>query len=1303
MKRKNITVFLLVFLLFSLPAASVFSASNPYIASHGINFAIGNKYYEQTDIILNGPVSSLSFTRHYNSQSTVDTDMGYGWSHSFADKISVTSNVISYTRPDGRVEEYPYDSGSASWLKETGEVAKFTEEADGYYLQEPNGAVKKFDLTSKKLLELIDRNGNNITLTYSAGQTNIEDNFGQQLTLSFDVNGLLETLSTPLGNITYSYSFGNLDKVYRPDSTTIYEQYSYAGTDLTGMTNEAGDTMFSVGYTSGRVTSSSLQGGINPISIDYQAEDLVVVTDETDQIETIYNLTFKYGIAQVESFSGPGCFSCSLDTGSQYTYNDKLQVTTSTNANGVQTSFLYDDNGNRSSVTEATGTPLQRTSTYLYDLNTNFLSTVTRDSIANTSQQTVIAMIYDANGNLLSKTESGYNGMTPVNRGSDYTYDSYGRVESINGPRVDVSDIITFSYYFNDPLMGTDQGRLHTISNGLGQTITYSNYNGFGKAEQVVDSNNIITLLSYNSHGLIAERITANRSTVYNYDLAGMLTTVTLPGGRTINYDYITSGQVSRITDSLGNYISYSYDNKGKRTGQSIYDPTDTLTSSLGYEYDNAGRLYKTIQPDSSFEELNYNDVNRLVSRTNQLGKTTNYSYDELNRLTAMTAPGTVITAFSYDSHDNQSSITNPEGVITSFIYDDFNRRVSRVSTDTGTTLYSYDNAGNLIGKTDANSIEITYTYDILNRLLSISYPDFSRNIAYSYDQGVYGVGHLTGMTDSTGSSSYSYDQYGNLTMETRSINGLGFSIGYSYNENSELASITYPSSRVVTYHRDIAGQITSLVSNYQGDTTTLSHGITYLPFGPRTSLNLGNGMTTSNEYDQLYRLTSTDSDNAYNRSYSYLATGQVETITDNISEERSQSYTYDDLGRLTNAQGIYGTMAFSYDTVGNRLSKTVDSIGESYSYITGSNKINQVSGETVTDYGYDLVGNVTTKGDVQLNWSDDNRLLSVLEDGSEVGAYGYDGHGLRRIKSTPESSVLSLYNSAGNLLAETNAMGNTLREHVYLDGQRISLFTYPDSDTSIHQVIRTLQILCGIEGTTNLDDLDLSNDGKVNIEDVILSLQYNSELQPALLFYIISDHLRTAQLLTDAQGQVVWQGNYSPFGTVDVVVDQLESTLRFPGQHYDTETGLHYNWHRFYDPSTGRYISADPIGLAGGINLYLYANANPIMFIDPKGLACGAAGSDWVVPDSPGGFDYTRCCEEHDKCYADCNKTKEQCDEEFRECMYRRCRYQHGGKKCVKWAERYWLGVDRLGQGAYDNAQNPQPAPSINPSTDGP
>jgi RHS repeat-associated protein len=105
-------------------------------------------------------------------------------------------------------------------------------------------------------------------------------------------------------------------------------------------------------------------------------------------------------------------------------------------------------------------------------------------------------------------------------------------------------------------------------------------------------------------------------------------------------------------------------------------------------------------------------------------------------------------------------------------------------------------------------------------------------------------------------------------------------------------------------------------------------------------------------------------------------------------------------------------------------------------------------------------------------------------------------------------------------------------------------------------------------------------------------------------LYYFIDDHLGTPQIVTDDAGAVVWKADYRPFGAADITVDKITNNLRFAGQYADAETGLHYNYHRYYDPSTGRYLTADPIGLAGGINLFAYTSNNPVNLIDPLGLA---------------------------------------------------------------------------------------------------
>jgi RHS repeat-associated protein len=161
--------------------------------------------------------------------------------------------------------------------------------------------------------------------------------------------------------------------------------------------------------------------------------------------------------------------------------------------------------------------------------------------------------------------------------------------------------------------------------------------------------------------------------------------------------------------------------------------------------------------------------------------------------------------------------------------------------------------------------------------------------------------------------------------------------------------------------------------------------------------------------------------------------------------------------------------------------------------------------------------------------------------------------------------------------------------------------------------------------------------------------------------YFYQNDHLGTPHKMTELNGAVVWGAAYSAFGEAEVDVSStVTNNLRFPGQYYDNETGLHYNYHRFYDPVVGRYLRKDPMGFRGGLNLFAYVDDNPINYFDPKGLGryCGSGWFSFLVSDTPKGYDFSSCCEDHDKCYENdpetgyCNMTKPECDKRFFRCM---------------------------------------------------
>jgi RHS repeat-associated protein len=916
----------------------------------------------------------------------------------------------------------------------------------------------------------------------------------------------------------------------------------------------------------------------------------------------------RHGVYSVASFTGPGCSACGSDTGSEYTYNDRRQITQSTDAKGNVTAYQYDDRGNRVLRTEAVGTPLERTTAYTYDPVTNKVATIT-ETAANGGK--ITTSVYDSSGNPLSLTETGTADGSTVGRTTTYTYDASGRILSVAGPRTDVDDITTFTYYPNEPDQGLNRGYLYTVADALGHTTVHSEYNAFGGAEKI-EMPTAEILLAYDAAGRPLNK-SSNGLTLFtnSYDLTGRITRIDLPEGRFITYQYAANGKPSSVTDSLGNSIAHTYDSGGRKIKEEIFDPQNVLRRFIEYTYEETGDLDKTIYADGGTEDLNYDPAGNLIARINALGRTTSYSYDALNRLTGTTAPDGTVTAYGYDKQDNTVSVTDAEGRSTAFTYDGLGRKISRTSPDTGTTLYTYDTAGNLLTSTDANGITAVREYDALNRPVAVRYPDPSQDITYTYNENDF-IGRLTSIQDSTGSTVYTYDTLGRMIREERIVDEQVLVTDYAYNDSSELTGMIYPSGRLITYERDRTGGIVSVSSTYDEETVTLAEGMTYLPFGPRTSAITG-GFTRNNSYNQLYRLTRSSAGTVYDREYGYTPDGQVASVTDIADPAVSQAFTYDDLNRLIGAEGSYDALEYSYDRVGSRLSETRDGAVSSYSYTPGTNRLARVSGVQETDFTYDAVGNTVAENDTAFAYDQSNRIVSVAVQGETAAEYGYDSRNLRVKRTTDGRTVYAGYDRSGRMISEIDGQGRILYEYVYLDSTLLNLFSYVGYGDNPGRGGEDAPGQAKKEDKPHPGGKDTTPDppGQERKQEVIGGLPNMPDhardkalvFTGPVLYYYISDHLGTPQLVVDAEGQVMWQGDYLPFGEVIVTGDEVGNSIRFPGQYHDSETGLHYNWHRYYDPATGRYISADPIGLDGGINLYAYVVGNPVNRTDSRGL----------------------------------------------------------------------------------------------------
>jgi len=623
---------------------------------------------------------------------------------------------------------------------------------------------------------------------------------------------------------------------------------------------------------------------------------------------------------------------------------------------------------------------------------------------------------------------------------------------------------------------------------------------------------------------------------------------------RTFTYDPST-GRLARITDPEGNYIQYGYDAQGNRTEMSRHAADDTRTYLAQWDFQHPympGKLWKEIQASGAFTEYGYDVSGKVSLVTDPEENDTAYGYDLFDRLVSVTQPGDAVTTYAYDGQGNLSLVTDAEGNGTAYHCDDLGRVVQTDSPDAGIETYAYDPAGNLVQKTDALGNTVTYTYDDLNRLIQEIYPDPNQNVTYAYDQGAFGVGRRTGMTDESGSLSLSYDARGRLTTRTSTVQGMPFTFSQTYTPGGRVESVTTPSGRTLDYTRDAMGRMEGLTTTRGSTTKTLVANMTYNPFAGPKGMSTGAGGEVDNRSGECGCIETANPGSQMEMAYTYDDNRNLLSVAAPNAPWLDQSFTYDSHNRLTQAQGRYGNIAYTYDPVGNRLTRTVNTRTETYAYVPDTNRIQEITGHDPITFTLDAAGNVTAMGAKTLVYNQHHRLVRV-EEGTEIlGEYTYNGLGQRAIKAVNGETTIFLYDMNGKLVAEANETGTITAEYLYM--------------------------------------------GKIRM----------AKADPATgnLYFYLNDRLGTPLMMTDETNTVVWEAMVRPFGETMVNPNStVVNHLRLPGQYYDEETGLHYNYHRYYDPRTGRYLRADPIGLSGGINIHLYALNNPINIIDMLGL----------------------------------------------------------------------------------------------------
>lgn len=301
--------------------------------------------------------------------------------------------------------------------------------------------------------------------------------------------------------------------------------------------------------------------------------------------------------------------------------------------------------------------------------------------------------------------------------------------------------------------------------------------------------------------------------------------------------------------------------------------------------------------------------------------------------------------------------------------------------------------------------------------------------------------------------------------------------------------------------------------------------------------------------------------------SYEYDELGNLKTLS---SPRGTRTYSYDEIQRLDTETGYTGDRDHAYDHNGNRTTDGATAPGTptTATYTSNTNRIATINGAAVTT---DAAGQITHDGLNSYTWDDAGRLKTVSRGGQLRATYHYDHKHRRTRKVTTAAApqgaqtLVYHYDDQDRLIAETTQTGTPLRSYAWSDENLIGQVEYVANAT-------------------------------------------NTGYEIGRIVYYELDHLGTPRQARERTGTVVWRWESDGYGNTAADEDpdgngqKTYVYLRFPGQYFDEESGLHYNWHRYYVPRLGRYLSSDPIGIEGGENTYLYATANPMYWIDSNG-----------------------------------------------------------------------------------------------------
>jgi len=1097
---------------------------------------------------------------------------------------------------------------------------------NGWQLITVDDTIETYNTTGR-LQAISNRNNRTQMLSYDANGrlTTVTGDTGHALNFTYDGSGRIKTLTDPAGGIfQYAYdSIGNLTLITYPDGKTrIYHYNEPAYTSgaslpnaLTGITDENGVRFATYTYdVQGRAVVTKHAGRVERYVLGYSTDGSHTLV--TDPLGSQYTHNFQtiLGVAKSTGQSQPAGSGCSAAS-SHISYDANGNAVSRADFNGNKTCYAYDLDRNLeiariegvSSAGSCPGdllgyipAPGSSERKILTEWHASYRLPV---RIAEAGRET--GFVYDTHGNVTQHQikDTATNDIRVWNTNYSYHPSIPGVIlqKTEDGPRTDVADVITTNYYPPDAACAGGhpgcRGQIASITNALGHVTQLTRYNAHGQPEEIADPNGLTTGLTYDTRQRLLTRTVGAETTAYQYDGAGQLKKITFPDGSFLSFSYDAAHRPTGVTDNAGNRIQYTLDTMGNRIKEELFDAGDNLARTQQREYDALNRLWKDIGAQNQTTQYQYDAQGNLKQIANSLLHAVNFQFDARNRLTEATDPARGLTRQMHDALDRITQVADPRDIATTYSYNGFGDVTQEVSADRGTITYTYDAAGNLKTVLDARGVKQSYTWDALNRPTKRTHTTVTGvpgtiALTWSYDAGTNGIGRLTGMIDESGSTGFSYDPHGRLLTKTQTakiVSGTGNTINYihtlsyQYDSFGRLNQTTYPSGTQITTSYGADGRPNEI----RIDGNVLLNNITYHPFGEPESWVWGNGQTYTRSFDLDGRLSTHPVGND-TRALTYDPASRITQTTD-TNPLYNRSYDYDALDRLIGQSDNSGFKLWAYDPSSNRTVAQFSGTGYPYSIAGASNRLMNVAGPVAKNYSYNAAGYPLSDGATTFTWNAAGKLATTAKS-AKTHNYKYNALDQRIVKNGPLSpKFLFFYDSAGQLIGEYRDDATTVQPDDWLVRQE----------------------------TVWLGDIPVA---------VITKPTATAPIQ---IYYIHSDHLNTPRVIVDTSNTIVWRWESThPFGTNLPNEDPggngqlFEYHPRFPGQYFDKETNLHYNYFRYYEPETGRYISPDPIGLAGGMNVWGYGLQNPLRWIDPSGLDAtnwwNKAGGRSPVADGP-------------------------------------------------------------------------------------